>query len=189
MNVSATRGFRPLLLLACLSATGAAHADYVSSLGPINAPAAVVFGNSTATHLAAGTLAPPDYNFRDRWIFTLGSDANLMSLVAAFSFDGTFGIDNIQVNLLNAAGVVALGWQNVTLSGPFATTVSITPATGLAAGDYTLQVRGLLLNRPASYAGALIASAPTVVPVPAALPMLLLGLGVFGAIARKRQQR
>ena len=108
--------------------------------------------------------------------------------MASFSFAGTFGIDNIQVNLLNAAGVVALGWQNVTMNGPFTTTVSVTPVSGLTAGDYTLQVRGLLLNPPASYSGNLIAAAPAVVPVPAALPLLLLGLGALGAVARKRKQ-
>ncbi len=187
MHISATRGIRPLLLLACIGAVGSAHADYVGSLGPIDVPASAVFSNSTASHLAVGTLAPPNYNFRDRWSFTLGSDANLMSLVAAFSYDGTFGIDNIQVNLLNAAGLVALGWQNVTLSGPFSTSVSITPVSGLMAGDYTLQVRGLLLGPPASYSGSLIASAPAVVPLPAALPLLLLGAGVLSAAARKRK--
>jgi hypothetical protein len=181
------RHLRTLVCLACLAATGAAHADHVSGLGAISAPASIAFSNSTDTNLSVGTIVAADYNFRDRWSFTLGSDANLMSLVAAFSFDGTFGIDNIQVNLLNAAGVVALGWQNVTINGPFTTTVSVTPVSGLTAGDYTLQVRGLLLNPPASYAGTLIASAPTVVPLPAALPLLLLGAGVLGARARKRK--
>ncbi len=183
------RHLRSLVWLACLTATGAAHADYVSNLGAINAPASISFSNSTGTNLSVGTIVAPDYNFRDRWNFTLGDSANLTSLVAAFSFNGTFGINNIQVNLLNAAGVVALGWQNVNMAGPFTSTVSVTPVTGLTAGDYTLQVRGLLLNPPASYAGTLIASAPTVVPLPAALPMLLLGLGALGAAARKRKQR
>ena len=183
-----TRHLRNLVWLACLTATGAAHADYVSNLGAINAPASIAFTNSTDTNLSVGTIVAPLYNFRDRWNFTLGDNANLTSLVASFSFAGTFGIDNIQVNLLNAAGVVALGWQNVTLNGPFTTSVSVTPVSGLTAGDYTLQVRGLLLNPPASYSGNLIAAAPTVVPLPAALPMLLLGLGALGAAARKRKQ-
>jgi len=183
-----TRHLRNLVWLACLTATGAAHADYVSNLGAINAPASIAFTNSTDTNLSVGTIVAPLYNFRDRWNFTLGDNANLTSLVASFSFAGTFGIDNIQVNLLNAAGVVALGWQNVSMNGPFTTTVSVTPVSGLTAGDYTLQVRGLLLNPPASYSGNLIAAAPAVVPVPAALPLLLLGLGALGAVARKRKQ-
>ncbi|GAB4556575.1 MAG: hypothetical protein Tsb007_15060 [Rhizobacter sp.] len=183
------RHLRNLVWLACLTATGAAHADYVSDLGAINAPAAIAFSNSTDTHLSMGTIVAPLYNFRDRWAFTLGDNANLTSLVATFSFADTFGINNIQVNLLNAAGVVALGWQNVVMNGPVTTTVSITPTAGLTAGDYTLQVRGLLLNPPAAYAGSLIASAPTLVPLPAALPMLLLGLGALGAIARQCKRR
>ncbi len=183
------RQLRNLVWLAGLTAAGAAHADHVSNLGAITAPASVAFSNSTSSNLSVGTLVPPDYNFRDRWTFTLGDTANLSSLVAAFSFAGTFGINNIQVNLLDAAGIVALGWQNVTIDGPFTTTVSVTPVSGLTAGDYTLQVRGLLLSPPASYSGSLIAAgAPTTVPLPAALPMLLLGLGALGAAARQRKQ-
>lgn len=176
-----------IVLLACLGAAGSAHADYVGNLGPITAPASLAFSNSTATNLAIGTLNPPNYNFNDRWTFNLGGNANLTSLVAAFSFDNTFGISNIQVNLLNAMGTVATGWQTVTMSGPFTTTVSVTPSQGLVAGDYTLQVRGLLLNPPASYAGTLIAAAPAVVPLPAALPLLLVGLGLFGAAGARRR--
>ena len=180
-------GLRKLLLLACLAAAGSAHADFNSSLGPISAPASLAFSNATDSHLSIGTLAAPDYNFLDRWTFNLGGDANLTSLVAAFSFADTFGISNIQVNLLDAIGVVATGWQTVTMSGPFATTVSVTPASPLAVGNYTLQVRGHILGAPASYSGTLIAAAPAVVPLPAALPLLLVGLGAFGAVGKRKR--
>jgi len=182
-----TRAIQKLVWLACLTAAGSAHADFVGNLGPITAPASLAFSNSTATNLAVGTLAAPNYNFNDRWTFNLGGDANLTSLVAAFSFADTFGISNIQVNLLNAMGVVATGWQTVTLNGPFTTTVSVTPTQGLTAGDYTLQVRGQLLNPPASYSGTLIAATPDTVPLPAALPLLLMGQGLFGAAAKRKR--
>lgn len=187
---------RAFALLIALGATGAAHADYVGSLGSIAAPAAVAFSDSTATNLALSTGSlPAPYNFMDRWNFTLAADANVASLAAAFKFTDangvlqTFGIDNLQVNLLNASlGVVATGWQTVTTNGPFTQTIAITPSAGLVAGDYSLQVRGQMLAPPAAYSGSLIAAAPTVVPLPAALPMLLLGLGAFGATGRRARK-
>ncbi|MBC7956236.1 MAG: FxDxF family PEP-CTERM protein [Cytophagales bacterium] len=187
---------RHLVLAIGLMAAGSAQADYVGSLGNIGAPASVAFLNSTN----AGTLTlsalplPAPYNFNDQWTFTLGGNASVTSLVAAFNFaagSGTFGIDNLRVNLLNSMGVVATGWQVVSTTGPFTQLISMTPAQGLVAGNYTLQVRGQLLAPPAAYSGSLIAvgEVPTAVPLPAALPMLLLGLGALGAAARKRKQR
>jgi hypothetical protein len=188
---------RHVMLAMCLMAAGSAHADYVGSLGSISAPASVAFLNSTN----AGTLTvsalplPAPYNFNDQWTFTLGGNASVTSLVAAFNFSGpgfgTFGLDNLRVNLLDAMGVVATGWQTVTTTGPFTQLVSMTPTQGLVSGNYTLQVRGQLLSPPAAYSGSLIASGevPTAVPLPAALPMLLLGLSALGAVARKRKQR
>jgi hypothetical protein len=190
------RALPKLLLLAGLAVASSAHADYASDLGDITAPASVLFNNSTSTLLSVSALpqqAP--YNFVDRWSFTLVGQANVTSLVAAFNFGSgpgtTFGISNLQVNLLNALGAVATGWLSVNTSGPFTQLVSVTPSTGLTEGDYTLQVRGQLLAPPASYAGTLIAAGapPIVTPLPAVLPLLLAGLGFFGVMASRGKKR
>lgn len=174
------------------AAATVAQADFVGSLGSITAPAALPFSNATATNLSTG---PVDgiYNFKDRWDFTLTSGASASSLAAAFTFVdpfgvvGTFGISNLQVNLLDASlFTVVTGWQTVTINSPFTQTVSVTPATGLAAGNYSLQIRGTLLAPPAAYSGSLIATAPTPVPLPAAMPLLLIGLGALGGMARRK---
>ncbi len=84
--------------------------------------------------------------------------------------------------------MVVSGWQTVSTSFPFTTTVSITPVAGLSAGPYSLQVRGTLIASPGAYSGSLIAAAPAVVPLPGALPMLMLGLGALGATGVRRRR-
>ena len=189
---------RNLLWMAGLCSAGVAHADFIGNLGSIAAPVSVAFSNSTATNLAlhsgSASLDAP-YNFVDKWVFDLANSANVLSLVAAFKFDkdagglATFGIGNIQVNLLDVtSSIIVSGWQTVSTSIPFTTTVSITPVAGLSPGPYSLQVRGTLIADPGAYSGSLIAAAPTVVPLPAALPMLMLGLSALGATGVRRRR-
>lgn len=186
---------KAVAVAAFMCSAGAAHADYTSNLGDITAPASVAFANDTGTHLSLTSLSLPNpYNFIDRWTFVLTNGASVTSLVAAFMFDDgagglpTFGISNLQVNLLNAAGVVATSWLTVNTSTPFTQSVAITPAAGLVAGTYTLQVRGHIEGSPAAYSGSLIAAgAPSAVPLPAALPLMAAGLALFGAAARRRK--
>lgn len=188
---------KAVALAAFLCAAGTAHADYTGSLGSITAPASVAFANDTGTNLSLSSLSlPSPYNFIDRWTFALSGSASVTSLVAAFMFDDgagglpTFGISSLQVNLLNAAGVVVTGWRTVNTSTPFTQSIVITPTIGLVAGNYTLQVRGHLEGTPASYAGSLIAAgAPSSVPVPAALPLLAVGLSLLGLTAHRRRKR
>lgn len=189
-------GRKAVALAALLLVAGSAHADYTGHLGTISAPAAVAFANSTGTNLALSSLTlPSPYNFIDRWTFVLSGSAAVTSLAASFLFDDgaggwrTFGIGDLQVNLLNGANVVATSWQTVITAGPFTQTLAITPTTGLVAGNYTLQVRGHLEAPPAAYAGSLVASAaPSPVPLPAALPLMLAGLGALAAVARGRKR-
>lgn len=188
-----TRNAVAFAALICVA--GAAHADYTGHLGTIGAPGAVAFANGTGTQLALSSLSlPSPYNFIDRWTFVLSGAASVTSLAASFLFDdgaggwGTFGISNLQINLLNGANVVATSWQTVNTVGPFTQTLAITPTAGLQAGNYTLQVRGHLEAPPAAYAGSLIAAGvPSPVPLPAALPLVLAGLGALAAVARRRR--
>jgi hypothetical protein len=179
--------YRVLCAAAMAFSGGAAHADFIGNLGSISAPASLPFSNATASNLAVGTVN----NFQDQWNFTLAGGANFSSLVAAFKFSDpsgqipTFGISNLQVNLLDASlFTLVTGWTSVTTNSPFTQTVSITPATGLAAGNYTLQVRGTIDAPPAAYSGSLIAATPSPVPLPAAMPLLLLGLAVLRRAGR-----
>ncbi|MFM9916329.1 MAG: FxDxF family PEP-CTERM protein [Rhizobacter sp.] len=185
-----------LLCVVGLTLTGAAQADSVIALGSITAPATSAFSNSAVSLHAANlpALASP-YNFLDQVTFTLTSGAAITSLTASFNYTPsgagpapTFGIDNLQINLLDSSSsVVSPGWLTVTPGVPFTTLISTTPTTTLAAGNYTLQVRGTLYA-PGSYSGTLIAAAPAAVPLPAALPLLALGLGALGVTGKRRRK-
>lgn len=178
---------RPMCLAAALGGSGLAHADFTGSLGSITPPATAAFNNSAvATGITSGL-----YNFLDTWTFTLTGDAQFGSITTTFDFGAapggpTFGISNLEVRLSTnpSSGPSLVSWTTVTPAGPgFTSSVALTPFSPLLAGNYKLDIRGTLAS-PGSYGGTVIANA---VPLPAALPLFLIGLGVLGIKgARKR---
>ncbi len=188
---------KPLCLAAALGGSGLAHADLVSSLpgGPITPPATVAFSNTSVNSgpSAPVTVGAITYNFLDTWTFTLAADAQLGSITTTFDFGAitpsappTFGISNLQVRLSATppSGPSLVSWLTVTPAGPgFTSSVALIPVSPLLAGNYQLQVRGTV-GSSGAYGGSVIANA---VPLPAALPLFLAGLGALGVKgARKR---
>lgn len=186
-------GFKKhLVFVVCLFAAVHARADLVSSLGSVSAPGSVAFANTPVTGTSSTNGEGMSFNFLDNWSFTLVSDSVVTGLSSGFLFDDgaggfpTFGINNLQVRLKDASnGVVAVGWQTVTYSGPLLQTVSITPASGLTAGAYSMEVRGLI-SGSAAYSGALVAAQPAAVPLPLPAALLASGAGFMAWVARRR---
>lgn len=156
-------------------------------------PVSDFFGNNLGP--AKGTLGAPSdpgFSFYDDYVFTVAN-----STVDAASFvlnEGTtLAVTDLQMRLYSTsgnnnlpvlgdapAGLLA-GWSNaISTNG----STSNLDTTMLTAGTYVLEVRGDVTGTGGgSYAG-LIDLQP--VPLPAALPLVLSGLGLFGGLARKR---
>jgi len=77
------------------------------------------------------------------------------------------------------------GWSSSTAFGGGAVTVNVIPLTSLAAGTYSLEIRGTSVGAAAggTYTGSLNL---TPVPLPGALWMLASGLVLFGFAAGRR---
>lgn len=157
-------------------------------------PVSDFFGNTLSQ--ATGTLgapADPGFTFYDDYVFTVAS-----STVDAASFvlnEGTtFSIDNLQMRLYSVSGNSTLpvlgdspaglkaGWSNPISTDGLTSNIA---TTMLSAGTYVLEVRGDALGEAGgSYAG-IIDLQP--VPLPAALPLMLSGIGLLGGLVRKRR--
>jgi hypothetical protein len=156
-------------------------------------PVSDFFGNNLGK--ASGTLgapADPGFTFYDDYVFTVAN-----STVDAASFvlneGSTLAISDLQMRLYSTSGntLPVLGDSPAGLQANWSNPISTDGSTSdlattmLTAGTYVLEVRGDVTGQAGgSYAG-LIDLQP--VPLPAALPLLLSGLGLLGGFARKRR--
>jgi hypothetical protein len=187
--------------LGLLVAAPAARADYSFNFNPftVTAPDSRNFGNSTnplsnpVGTLAAGASPP---NFLDYWNFELTNTADIGSFVGSINFtDGvggpvTQGINNLELRLVGPSGTVFGSGTvfNIPLV-PQQQVFSVVAQNGsFDPGLYRLEVRGELVGSTSSYGGKLNAI-PAAVPLPAALPLLLAGLGLMGFVGRRRGMR
>ena len=137
------------------------------------------------------------YGFYDDFIFTIGG-ATADAITSTIDFRNVLAINNLSARLYNFSGnpnLPVLGaphggaidaWSNTFNLAPGTNeTVSVLPMTMLDAGTYVLEVRGNVTGSAGgSYSGSLNL-VPT--PLPAALPLLLSGLGLMGGAAARRK--
>ncbi len=135
------------------------------------------------------------YGFYDDFIFTV-STATADAITSTIDFANVLAINNLQVRLYNFStnpNLPVLGmpnggaidaWSNTFNLAPGTNQiVNVLPMTLLNAGTYVLEVRGNVTGSAGgSYSGSLNL-VPT--PLPAALPLLLSGLGIMGAVRRR----
>ena len=174
-----------------------ARADQVFQFSPftVTAPDSRAFANSTVGSpglLTPGTIVldqfnQPIYNFLDTWQFALSPAADLIAFVGSINFTNpggniTFGIDHLQVRMSGPSGIV-IGWQSAIAYTGFEQMFSIIAQQPFQAGNYNLQVRGLLVGPQSSYAGTLQALQP--VPLPPAMPLTATGLVGLGWLLRR----
>lgn len=157
-------------------------------------PVSDFFGNNFG--VSQGTLSAPSapgFSFYDTYVFSVAS-----STVDAASFllnenNSTLAISNLQMRLYSATGnglQPVLGdsvsglladWSNPISTDSDRSTIATTMLSG---GTYVLEVRGDVTGAAGGGYAGLIDLQP--VPLPAALPLVLSGLGLLGGLARKR---
>ena len=144
-----------------------------------------------------GSVSP--WNFYDDFVFTIGpSGSTIQSALITFG-TAFYGISNLQGRIIGANGTfnaaANLGtppggtidkWasDSTTIGGLTFVHLAGTP---FGPGTYDLQIRGEVVNGASgsgAYGGAVTF---TPVPLPAALPLLLSGLALFGGLRARRR--
>lgn len=153
-----------------------------------------VFGHPT-TPFFTDPNTSVSYGFYDDYVFTIGSNT-VDSITSTINLGSLSAISNLTVRLYNASSNPTLpvlgrpvggaidAWSTSLSFAPnlSGTTAVLAPQT-LSAGTYVLEVRGNVTGSGGgAYSGTL---SLTPVPLPAALPFLLSGLGLFGGLSRR----
>jgi len=145
---------------------------------------------------ATSQIGSTGFGFYDDFIFTV-SAAMANAITSTIDFANVLGINNLQVRLYNFSGNpnppvlgppnggVIDAWSSTFSIAPGAhETVSVLPMTYLNAGTYVLEVRGNVTGGAGgSYSGTLNL---VPAPLPAALILMLSGLGFLGGAFRRR---
>jgi hypothetical protein len=145
------------------------------------------FGAGSGGGSVSSTLTD---GFYDDYVFTI-TGASADSVTSTINLGNILAIDGLQVALFTfgtgqavpvAGSPLASGWSQA-LNGGVGTVAVISPID-LAPGSYVLEVAGTVTGTAGgSYSGSLNL-AP--VPLPAAFPLLLSGLGAMGLWNRRR---
>jgi hypothetical protein len=198
LSVAQASTLAPLNLTWEATAAGTTNPNPGANL--LAVPGTTFYGNSFSAPTApttpiAGSPAP-GYDFYDDFVFTIQS-ASLDSVTASIDLGSLLSISNLAVRLYNTSGNPVLpvlsvpnggtidAWSSPLTSAPGVTgTIDVLTSPSLAAGTYVLEVRGDVTGTAGgSYSGTLNLSP---VPIPAALPLILSGLGLLGGAARRR---
>ncbi|AVR98384.1 FxDxF family PEP-CTERM protein [Pseudoduganella armeniaca] len=174
-----TNKFVASLSLACaFIATPAVYAADISNPpGAIELTEGAGFFGRLFTGNAAGDT------FADHYTFSVGAGSAIVADLFSYSGSPTAGIDITGIDLYTAAG--ALVGTGTAIESDGIEQWQLT-TSGLAADDYYVQVSGSLKSgTPAVYSASL---AVTPVPEPATYAMMVGGLALVGALARRRRQ-
>ncbi len=179
-----------------VASTGAGSGPF----GNISAP--VIPGNfyyhDQWTAPQTTTFGSTSAGFYDDFVFTIGA-GQADSITSTVSLGSMLGISGMQVRLYDytangsvapltttpVAGTAFDAWSSTVAFTGGSTTVSVLKPLTLQAGTYVLEVKGTVTGTAGgNYTGSLNL---TPVPLPAGLPMLLGGLGLFAGYAQRRR--
>jgi hypothetical protein len=178
---------KSILLTSVLAISSvSAFADSVTNLAVGPLPTSLSYGNSFAAATTGTT-------FFDAYYFTI-PNGSANSVTSSINLDSILGLTNLKARLYagnvndttNSVTSIIENWGTTANYSPSVgiTTVVLNPIS-LLAGSYTLQIKGTVAGLSGgSYAGVLNIASP--VPEPESYAMLIAGLGVIGATAKRR---
>lgn len=152
---------------------------------------------SSSGGIITGSTYPGSYSgasFYDAFVFTV-NPSQTDAISSTINLGSTFDIasSSFQERLYKYTGTAPIvapvsgAYDLWTAPAPGGGTVAVLPDTYLSAGTYVLEVRGDVTGTSGGgYSGTFQL---TPVPLPAALPLLLSGLGALGAALRRRTTR
>lgn len=175
-----------LAIALCVSNVDA-FADSITNLTVGSLPTSLNYGNSFASATTGTT-------FFDAYYFTI-PDGSANSVTSSINLDSILGLSNLRARLYagntndttNSVASIIQNWGTTVNFSPSVgiTTVVLNPIS-LAAGSYTLQIKGTVAGLSGgSYAGVLNIANP--VPEAESYAMLLAGLGVISFVSRRRK--
>jgi hypothetical protein len=159
-------------------------------------PASAVYGNTLGPS-TGDVPGATGFSFYDDYVFTVAA-ATVDSVTTAIDLGSTLSVSNLEERIYSTAGNSPLpivgtpAGFSTDWTSPIAFTAAtesgmqtVVNPTMLAAGTYVLEVRGEVSGTSGgSYSGVLDLNP---VPLPAALPLLLSGIGLLGGLVRKRR--
>ena len=158
-------------------------------------PGSGTYGN-TFTSPTTPIPGAPGFGFYDDFVFTVAPTV-VDTITSTINLGDLLAINDLEVRLYSVignnllpvlgtpAGGVINAWSTAVNYSPGATgTVSVLPGASLGAGTYVLEVRGNVVGVAGGGYSGVINLSP--VPLPAALPLLLCGLGLIGGALRRR---
>lgn len=161
-------------------ATGAQAAVHDIS----HAPVALQFLDNTTDFGASFTNNQMGNTFADKFTFSIGQDNVVESYLSSISSSSKNGLDITDFSIHAAGGsLIAQGSQDESGAIDLWTIYGVT----LKPGSYYLQVSGSVVSNTGGSFGANVNLTP--VPEPETYGMMLGGLAVLGALARRRQAK
>ncbi len=162
-------------------------------------PGSYTYADTFGAGSGATPVSGTPYGFFDDYLFTI-TGATADSITSTINLGSTLSISGLQVGLfsyvtgqtlpiygttLPPGSVQVDGWSTPITSSGITGTVNVIPPTQLPSGTYVLEVLGTATGSAGGSYSGVLNLAP--VPLPAALPLLLSGLGALGLLSLKRR--